>query len=357
MSALHHNRIRTIMTAVLAAVMVLFALAACSNAAVPSQSTEVQPEATEAAAVAEATAAPTVAPTATPEPTPDPAMKPVTFAWISDTQGYASTFPENLNIMTKWIVDNRERLNIQYVLQSGDLVNDMLRQREWDAVANAFDAFVGKIPVFNIAGNHDIKGMMHFYDDYYAVISRQNFTQYPTFGGEEAQGRRRYDLVTIGHDDFIIIGVGYNIQRVDYDWLNATLQLYSNRTAILVAHWYMELKPETELIADSKLLHQVVAANPNVRYVLCGHRHGLRHVEEMYDDDQDGTKERTVQAIMVDYQALPNGGEGYFMMLTFDPANRTLTKTSYSPVLDDYNFFEDESIETFTMPLSTVESN
>jgi 3',5'-cyclic AMP phosphodiesterase CpdA len=357
MSALHHNRIRTIMTAVLAAVMVLFTLGACSNAAVPAQATEVQPETTEAAAVPEATAAPTVAPTATPEPAPDPAMEPVTFAWISDTQGYASTFPENLNIMTKWIVDNRERLNIQYVLQSGDLVNDMLRQREWDAVATAFDAFVGKIPVFNIAGNHDIKGMMHFYDDYYAVISRQNFTQYPTFGGEEAQGRRRYDLVTIGKDDFIIIGVGYNIQRVDYDWLNATLQQYSNRTAILVAHWYMELKPETDLIADPKLLHQVVAANPNVRYVLCGHRHGLRHVEEMYDDDQDGTKERTVQAIMVDYQALPNGGEGYFMMLTFDPANHTLTKTSYSPVLDDYNFFEDESIETFTMPLSTVGSN
>jgi 3',5'-cyclic AMP phosphodiesterase CpdA len=172
----------------------------------------------------------------------------------------------------------------------------------------------------------------------------------------EDQGRRRFDLVTIGHEDFILIGIGYNIQRVDYDWLNATLAKYADRTAILVAHWYMELKPETELIADSELLHRVVAANPNVRYVLCGHRHGLRHVEEMYDDDKDGEKERTVQAIMVDYQALPNGGDGYFMLLTFDPVLRTVTKTSYSPVLDDFNYFEDESIETFTMPLSTVDS-
>ncbi|HWQ97027.1 MAG TPA: metallophosphoesterase [Clostridia bacterium] len=348
MSTQANKSMRSAMTAVLAAVMVLFTLTACAKAQQPAEANE--PGTPEATAAATATAAPT----ATPEPTPDPAMAPVTFAWISDTQGYASSFPENLNTMTKWIVDNRKKLNIQYVIQSGDLVNDMLREREWNAVANAFDAFVGKIPVFNIAGNHDIKGMMHMYDDYYAVISRQKFTEYPTFGGEQDQGRRRFDLVTIGHENYIIIGVGYNIQRVDYDWLNATLAKYADRTAILVAHWYMELKPETELIADSDLLHRVVAANPNVRYVLCGHRHGLRHVEEMYDDDKDGVKERTVQAIMVDYQSLPNGGDGYFMLLTFDPLNRTFSKTSYSPVLDDYNYFEDESIETFTMPLSTV---
>jgi 3',5'-cyclic AMP phosphodiesterase CpdA len=296
----------------------------------------------------------TLAPTATPEPTPDPALAPVTFAWISDTQGYASTYPENLNRMTRWIVDNRERLNIQYVLQTGDLVNDMLREREWNTVATAFDAFVGKIPVFGNAGNHDIKGMMHFYDDNHALMSRQNYTAYPTFGGEEAQGRRRYDLVTIGHEDFIIIGAGYNQQIADYDWLNQTLKQYPDRTAILIAHWYLELKEGEELIADSKLLHSVVAENPNVRYVLCGHKHGLRHVEEQHDDDRDGTPERTVQTIMVDYQALPNGGEGYFMLLTFNVVDRTLSITSYSPVRDDFNYYADESLETFTMPLSTV---
>jgi len=341
----------SIVIAVLAAVTMFFGLAACAKARPSVPATTATPEATIAAPSAE-----TAAPAATPEPTPDPALQPVTFAWISDTQGYASSFPENLNTMTKWIVENRERLNIQYVIQSGDMVNDPKRMKEWEAVQTAFDAFIGKIPMFAIAGNHDIGGMVHFYDNFYATMSRQKYTAYPTFGGEEAQGRRRYDLVTIGHENFILIGTGYSLQPADYDWLNATLAKYADRTAILVSHWYLELKPETELIADSMLLHRVVAANPNVRYVLCGHRHGLRHVEEMYDDDKDGTKERTVQAIMVDYQALPNGGNGYFMLLTFDPVHRTVTKTSYSPVLDDFNYFEDESIETFTMPLSTVDS-
>lgn len=292
----------------------------------------------------------------TPEPTPDPALAPVTFAWISDTQGYASSFPESLPIMTKWIVDNRERLNIQYVLQTGDLVNDMLRKREWQAVENAFRAFIGKIPVFAIAGNHDIKGMMHMYDDFHSFMSHQNYTKYPTFGGEEAQGRRRYDLITIGYEDYIIIGAGYSLQPDDCDWLNRTLKKYADRTAILISHWYLELH-DRDYYSDGLFLHRVVADNANVRYVLCGHKHGLKHVVERYDDDGDGVPDRTVQALMVDYQGLPNGGEGYLMLLNFNAVDRTVSITSYSPVLHDYNYYEDPSLETFSMPLSTVTEN
>ena len=350
MSQRFNKPIRASVIAVLAAVTALFGLAACTKTNAPSQETAATQEATAAA-----TPAASAAPAATPEPTPDPALKPVTFAWLSDTQGYASTYPENLNTMTKWIVDNRERLNIQYVLQTGDIVNDPKREKEWSNVQTAFDAFIGKVPLFAIAGNHDIGGMVHFYTNFYAFMSHQNYTAYPTFGGEEAEGRRRYDLVTIGHEKFMIIGTGYSLQPSDYDWLNSVLKQYSDRTAILVSHWYLNLKDE-DYIADALLLHRVVAGNPNVRYVLCGHKHGLKHVEESYDDNADGTPDRIVQAIMVDYQALPNGGDGYLMLLTFNVVDRTVSITSYSPVLDDFNYYKDESIETFTMPLSTVDA-
>mgnify|MGYP001321506860 CR=1 FL=1 len=255
--------------------------------------------------------------------------------------------------MTQWIVDNKEALNIQYVLQTGDIVNDMLRDSEWNAATNAFDVLVGQVPLIAIAGNHDIAGVVHNYSRFDELMERQNFESYPTFGGMEASGRRRFDLVTIGHDDYIILGVGYSIQKSDVAWLNSTLAQYSDRTAILLAHWYLELNDDP-FEADSQRLHDVVAANPNVRYVLCGHRHGLKHTAEEYDDNADGTPDRTVQAIMVDYQALPNGGDGYLMLITIDPVVREFRITSYSPLLDDYNYFDDESLETYTMPLSTV---
>jgi len=295
----------------------------------------------------------TPSPTPSPSPTQDPAMNPATLIWMSDTQGYTSSFPETLSAMTQWIVDHRTELNIQYVLQTGDIVNDMLRSSEWSAATAAFDTLVGKVPLIAIAGNHDIKGVVHDYTPFHTLMDRQNYESYPTFGGVDALGRGRYDLVTIGHEDYILLGVGYSVQKTDAEWLDSVLKQYPNRTAILLAHWYLELDDQP-FEADSQVLHSVVAANPNVRYVLCGHRHGMKHVAEQYDDNGDGTMDRTVQAIMVDYQALPDGGDGYLMILTIDPVSREFRITSYSPLLDDYNYFEDESVETYTLPLATV---
>lgn len=314
----------------------------------PSPTPEVTP--TQAAVVLETS---TPSPTPSPSPTPDPAMNPATLIWMSDTQGYSSSFPETLSAMTQWIVDHKTDLNIQYILQTGDIVNDTTREKEWQNATAAFDTLIGEVPLIAIAGNHDIGGVVHNYKFFHEMMLRQNYESYPTFGGEQALGRGRYDLVSIGHEDYILIGVGYSVQKSDAAWLDSVLKQYPERTAILLAHWYLELDDQA-FSADSSVLHAVVAANPNVRYVLCGHRHGLKHVSERYDDSGDGTEDRTVQAIMVDYQALPNGGDGYLMILTIDPVAREFRITSYSPVLDDYNYFEDESIETYTLPLSTV---
>lgn len=280
-------------------------------------------------------------------------MIPATLIWMSDTQGYSSSFPETLAAMTQWIVEHRSDLNIQYVLQTGDIVNDSTREKEWQNATAAFDLLIGKVPIIAIAGNHDIGGVVHNYKPFHELMMRQNYESYPTFGGQQPLGRGRYDLISIGHEDYLLLGVGYSVQKTDAAWLDGVLKQYPDRTAILLAHWYLELDDQA-FEADSKELHAIVAANPNVRYVLCGHRHGMKHVAEEYDDNGDGTMDRTVQAIMVDYQSLPNGGSGYLMQITIDPVAREFRITSYSPVLDDYNYFSDETIETYTLPLSTV---
>jgi len=127
---------------------------------------------------------PVPTPTPSPSPTPDPAMAPVTYAWISDTQGYASSFPDTFYAMTQWIVDHKAEWNIQYVLHTGDVVNDMRREKEWNVATRAMDVFVGELPVFAIAGNHDIRGVMHDYSAFTSLMERQNYASYPTFGGD-----------------------------------------------------------------------------------------------------------------------------------------------------------------------------
>ena len=46
-----------------------------------------------------------------------------TIVLLPDTQRYSQNFPETFRNQTRWIVDNKERRNIAFVLHEGDIVN------------------------------------------------------------------------------------------------------------------------------------------------------------------------------------------------------------------------------------------
>jgi hypothetical protein len=333
---------------------IVLSLGGCQKAAVPTVSEVL--EVTEGPLPSETptvlvTSPPT--PTQTPVPTPDPAMEPYCIAWISDTQGYSAAYPETFLAMTNWIVDHKDELHIQYVVHTGDIVDNMRSGIQWERATAAMDVFIQKLPVFAIAGNHDIAGINHEYKQFHALMERQNYTSYPTFGGEEELGRRRYDLITIGHDDFILIGVGYTQSPADNDWLNSILSQYKDRTAILIVHHYLDVDGTMNSHSGDgwNLYRRVVMKNENIKYVLCGHRHNVKRAVQELDVDGDSTPDRTVYALMGDYQGFEKGGLGYITLLTFDPVAREIRVTAYSPTLDDYNYYEDEALETYTMPL------
>ncbi|MEG0767855.1 MAG: hypothetical protein RR482_09075, partial [Clostridia bacterium] len=120
--------------------------------------------------------------------------------------------------------------------------------------------------------------------------------------------------------------------------------------AILCFHGYID--PDGSLTSDGERLYpDVVAANPNVRLVLCGHRHGVNHTTVQFDDNQDGTMDRMVYQFVADYQAEHDGGDGYLCLLQFDTEARTLTVETYSPYLNEYNCYDDGTgLENFTLP-------
>ena len=45
---------------------------------------------------------------------------------------------------------------------------------------------------------------------------------------------------------------------------------------------------------------------------------------------------RPVHEMLVDYQGLPNGGDGWLRTLRFVPAENKIYVTAYSPLLDEY---------------------
>ena len=279
---------------------------------------------------------------------------PATLVWMSDTQGYSEGYPEIFEAMTNWVVNEREALNIQYVLHTGDVVDNYDDMQQWENANSALSILEGQVPLFVTAGNHDINGENQIYDSYLNFFGAKRFEKLSTFGGAYRNGRGRYDLINIGEVPVILMsvgyGMGYGVDDKAMTWMNEVLQEYSDCFAILCLHSYTD--PDGSFSTDGTVLFEdVVKKNPNIGLVLCGHRHGVNHTAVQLDDNKDGTPDRTVYQLVADYQDESESGGGYLGLLTFDSAQHTISVKTYSPYLDDYNCYEDtEGLEEFVLP-------
>lgn len=128
------------------------------------------------------------------------------------------------------------------------------------------------------------------------------------------------------------------------DWMNKVLSRYSDRKAVICLHRYLNVKTSEGSYLDYAgiaVQREVVARNPNVIAVLNGHYHGSSFETVKFDDDNDGVNERTVYQICTDYQSGFEGGNEYIKMLYFDLDNDKIYINSYSPVLDDFNYYDE----------------
>ena len=82
--------------------------------------------------------------------------------------------------------------------------------------------------------------------------------------------------------------------------------------------------------------------NEQVKAVLSGHYHNAQTWIDEMDDDGDGVADRTVYQLLADYQGGPEGGQGYLRILNFKMNENKVAVQTYSPYLDDYNFYEPE---------------
>ena len=256
----------------------------------------------------------------TPEPTDVPALTPAaeryavaegveTVAWMSDTQHYANysangLSPEIYPAMTGFLRDKAEEMHLIYVVHTGDLVHRNDSEENWKVARAAMDLLDG-IPTGVLAGNHDMDPAKGGYKHYGQYFGEKQYGQQACYGESFENNRGHYDLGVLCLHDFITT--------------EGTLSE-----------------------AGQQLREQVVAKCPNVYLVLCGHRYGLYTLEDAFDDDGDGVKERTVYEIMMNYQAAgKEGGGGYLRLMQFDEAAQEIRCVNYSPYLHDYDWLDD----------------
>ncbi|WP_400243725.1 lamin tail domain-containing protein [Niallia sp. JL1B1071] len=265
-----------------------------------------------------------------------------TFVWMSDTQYYAESYPYIYKRQTEWIAEKQEEMKIKYVLHTGDVVDEFDDEQQWiyaDEYMRTLED--NNIPYGVLAGNHDVDQLSNDYSAFSKWFGEARYKDQPYYGESYKDNRGHYDLISAGGNDFIMIYMGWGVNDEDMEWINSVLKQYPDRKAILNFHEYLLVSGNRSPIGE-EIFQKVVEKNENVFLVLCGHYHDSETLISEIDDDQDGIADRKVYQMLGDYQGGPEGGQGYMKLLHFDQTNNRIIVNTYSPYLDDYNFYDPE---------------
>lgn len=265
-----------------------------------------------------------------------------TFVWMSDTQYYSESYPYIYKSQVDWISAQKDPLNIKYVFHTGDLVDKSYQEFQWQRADEYMKVLENtNVPYGVLAGNHDVNHKDEDYTAYSKYFGDWRFKDKPFYGGSYKDNRGHYDLISAKGNDFIMLYMGWGVTDEDIQWMKEILQKYPNRKAILSFHEYLLVSGNRSPIGD-KIYNEVVKPNKNVLAVLSGHYHDSETLVDEIDDNGDGAPDRKVYQMLADYQGGPEGGQGYMRLLQFDTtANKMYVKT-YSPYLNEYNFYKPE---------------
>ena len=304
---------------------------------------------------------------------------------IPDVQNYVKWGRNQpiLDLMTAWIEDNIDSLNVKMVVCVGDLVHnnekinkdydgDQTTQRQWEAVSKAFARIDHKVPYIAATGNHDYSidrdgRRRSRYAEFFnidrnylnqkiLVQNTRNEEGIPTI--ENAA----YEIKGLHGKDYLFMALEYGARDTVLTWAKkiAALEQYKNHRIVMVTHNYLSTK-DKHTSGDIKWLYwepyninnmiqksphvkmpfanngkqmweKLVQPSSNIEMVLCGHIAG-----EGYRKDTNRAG-RSVHQILFDAQSMGgggrngNGGDGWLRILEFFPDGKTVKVKTFSPL-------------------------
>lgn len=309
-----------------------------------------------------------------------------TMAVIPDTQSYVK-FGRNqglLEVMTAWLVENKEKYRIQQVLVTGDLVEQngiknpvgtfQSSDQQWKAFSRAMERLDGVFPYVLCTGNHD-----------YGIASAENReTQMNKFFTPDRNPLWKGTLVEMGENTFgqktlenaayefttpsgmktLTISLPFAPTDANLAWAKsvAAKEKYANHFVTVLTHSYIgangyRIKSEGYALnreggnAGEGIWQKFVKSSPNVRLVVCGHISAPDHwpgcVGMSFAKNDAGN---SVAQMLFDTQALGggwsgNGGDGWIRLLEFSADMKTVKARTFSPVFNVVPLIKDQAWE------------
>lgn len=134
----------------------------------------------------------------------------------------------------------------------------------------------------------------------------------------------------------MVVGLSYGTRGVKaaQEWARNALLANPDYTGILLFHQFVTR--DGIVLPDDPFVTDIIAQCPNVRLVLCGHSRCIARTQLRFKDTAGSDAERVVNVLCFDYQLEDPLSNSYLQFLTFDPSDRSVFVTSYSPIKDDY---------------------
>ena len=153
-------------------------------------------------------------------------------AIIGDQQVISIKYPSLLHEMYDWILANKDKYNMKYVMALGDITNDRDDVAEWTLVASQFKRLSGILPMAICRGNHDYSEPFNTY---------LNFDGYTSdiVGRYEGKMDNHYKVAKIGNTDYLFMVLDYGPKDEVLQWAGEVTAAYPEHKVIVITHSYM----------------------------------------------------------------------------------------------------------------------
>jgi hypothetical protein len=296
-----------------------------------------------------------------------------TMVLLPDPQTYVK-FGRNqpiFELMTGWVSENIDSLNIKLVLCTGDLVeqNDLpnpdvkagnqTSTQQWEAVAQAFGRLDGKVPYISATGNHDYgyvsaENRNTNYNKYFPA--EKNFLSQKMlrevgrdYTGAPTLANASYEMTTPHGKKMLIIVLEFAPAEATVAWVGKVVNQpkYKDHQVVILTHSYLnsnnerivkEGYPLTDANYGEAMWSKFIQPSKNIRFVFSGHigspENARGHVGFRTDRNEANL---SVSQMMFNAQAMGggwhgNGGDGWLRLLEFLPDGKTIKVKTFSPL-------------------------
>jgi predicted MPP superfamily phosphohydrolase len=295
-----------------------------------------------------------------------------TMVLLPDPQTYVK-YSRNqpiFELMTGWVGENVDSLNIKLVLCTGDLVeqNNMPNPngvagnqsstQQWEAVSRAFSRLDGKVAYVAATGNHD-------YGYKSAENRNTNFNQYfpaeknfvshkmlreigADFSGAPTLANATYEMTTPHGKKLLVMVLEFAPAEATLAWAGKVVNQpkYKDHQVIILTHSYLNSKNEhivkegyslTDANYGAAMWSKLIQPSKNIRFVFSGHIGAPNSAREHVGFRTDrNAGNQNVSQMVFNAQAMGggwqgNGGDGWLRLLEFLPDGKTVKVKTFSP--------------------------